>query len=133
MKSWIALVSVAALAACSQTEPSTGADPTEAATPLPAITPGLYDFTNVEGANNRAELKTDGRYTTYGEDGAVLTGGSWTNTGRRSCFDPDGDTPEVCYNASPPAEDGSFIGTNDAGATITVRPVADGSGNASGS
>ncbi|GAA4038954.1 hypothetical protein [Parerythrobacter jejuensis] len=123
MKKLIAIASLAALGACSQSEPSTGADPTEVVVPQPSVTAGTYEATNAEGAVNRAVLAEDGTYATYGADGSATGSGSWTNVGRRTCFDPEGDTTEVCYTDGTPAEDGTFTATSDDGNVISVRPV----------
>ncbi|WP_284125612.1 hypothetical protein [Parerythrobacter aestuarii] len=122
MEKWTALLAAAALAACSQTaEPAA-----EAEEPAPAITPGTYDFSfDSDGTVNRAVLEADGTYTTFQPDGNQIARGSWTSIGQRTCFDPEGDNPQVCYTDEVPGDDGRFSATSDDGRTIYVTPVAE--------
>lgn len=127
MKKLFALASIAALAACSQAGAPEAEEPAAVETPRVAVTPGLYETMNAEGTIGGAELMEDGSYRTFDIDGVDTGNGTWTNVGKRSCFDPAGDDPEICYTGSDPDEDGRFDGTSDGGVVITVRPVADAS------
>lgn len=125
MKKLVALASVAALAACSQSETPAAEDPVAVETPRVAITPGFYETMNSEGTIGGAELMQDGSYRTFDRAGADTGNGTWTNVGKRTCFDPSGDDPEICYTGGEPDEDGRFDASSDGGIMITVRPVED--------
>lgn len=128
MKKLVMIASVLTFAACSQSEaPATQESPEAVETPRVAITPGFYETMNSEGTIGGAELMDDGSYRTFDRNGTDTGNGTWTNFGRRSCFDPSGDDPAICYTGEEPDADGRFDATSDGGVVITVRPVADAS------
>ncbi|TNE32181.1 MAG: hypothetical protein EP350_06340 [Alphaproteobacteria bacterium] len=123
MKKWIALLGVAALAACQQAEaPAEDEATTEAATPEAPSIAGTYEETNAEGKVVTTSINEDGTYT-ESIDGAVTESGTWSQADGQDCFDPEGDeAPTRCFSTSEMAEDGTFTATPvDGGDPITVK------------
>lgn len=125
MKKLVACLSAAALAACSQSEAPAEDAPAAEETPRVAVTPGYYETMNSEGTLGGAQLMEDGSYRLFDRDGNDTGNGTWTNVGKRSCFDPAGDeNPEICYTSGEPDADGRFDATSESGdLRITVRPI----------
>ena len=134
MKRLILLGAVMTLAACGErTETTTVETPAATATtlaeaPSPAANQpatgdmaGRYEITMADGKVMTETINADGTYVDLmnGEE----TRGRWRMDGARSCFDPDGDEPEVCYTSTAPAADGSFKATGPDGSTVTIRKV----------
>ncbi len=129
MKAIILTMGCAALAACSQTaeEPAqtndaTAIAPNEAAPAMAADSPeGDYDVKMADGTMGSTTINADGTYVDTGPDGKVVKGNFARREGK-DCFDPEGDEPEACWTASPPAADGSFTATGPDGTVVTVTP-----------
>ena len=133
MKKLLVLTTALALAACGQrTETTAEATPTATGTMAEAPSPtsnqaptgdmaGRYEVTMADGKVMTETINADGTYVDVmdGEE----TRGRWRMDGAKSCFDPDGDEPEVCYTSSAPAADGSFKATGPDGSTVTIRKV----------
>ena len=139
MKKWIALASMAALAACAEAEapaPEPTEEVVEAATAIDGgPLAGAYQTTDTEGTEAMWTLAEDGTFTleTEGED---PVSGTYTNTpgdeGATFCADPDGDEAgETCFAISVPGEDGSWTATDPDGNVLTVsRNAAEAEGAA---
>ena len=131
MKKLILLAGIAALAACTSKEPA-AEDTAAAEAPAAAVaaaaaaapTPGSYDVTGPDGTKLVATLMADGTYVDRDEAGKVLEKGKWAAKDGKTCFDDEGDKPEVCYTDSAPAADGSFTATEADGKVTQVKPHA---------
>ena len=131
MKKLILLAGIAALAACTGKEPAAeetaaAEAPAAAVAAAPAVTatPGSYDVTGPDGTKLVATLMADGTYVDRDEAGKVLEKGKWAVKDGKTCFDDEGDKPEVCYTDSAPAADGSFTATEADGKVTQVKPHA---------
>lgn len=134
MKTYLTLaVATLALAACGQ-KAGTEADATPTATDTAVATPvattgaatgsmvGTYELTSADGTRMTETIRPDGTFSMISE--GKETTGRWRMDGERSCFDPEGADPEVCYTTSPVAADGSFTVTHPDGSAMTARKVA---------
>lgn len=128
MKKLVLIAAVAALSACSQRaeeEPIPAettaemATPTEAATMTAAEMAGSYDVKAADGTMTTTVLNADGTYSDM-KDGKETETGTMSMKGGKSCFDPEGDAPEMCFTDGPRAADGSWVATGDDGTTVTV-------------
>ena len=128
----LAACTALALTACSKTEETTVETPaaTDTAMATPAATTqgatgnmaGKYEITTADGRKVTSTLAADGTYVDV-SDGKE-TKGKWRMDGAKSCFDEDGDEPEVCYTTTAPAADGSFQVMDATGKVVeTVRKV----------
>ncbi|WFL77161.1 hypothetical protein P7228_14380 [Altererythrobacter arenosus] len=128
MKRWIALASVAALAACSEAE-APAPEPTEEVVEVPMAVDGgplagSYATTDSNGGKAVWTLAEDGTFT-LAADGADPVTGTYSNTpgddGATFCADPEGDDAgETCFAISNPAEDGTWTATDPDGNVLTV-------------
>ena len=131
MKKLILLAGIAALAACSGKEPATeqtaaaeapATEAVAATTPAAGPTPGSYDVTGPDGTKLVATLMADGSYVDRDLADKVIEKGKWAVKNGKTCFDDEGDKPEVCYTDSTPAADGSFTATEADGKVTQVKP-----------
>ena len=128
---FIACTAALALSACESKTETTVVTPeaTETAmAPAPTTTQaatgdmaGTYEVRMADGTMMTETINADGTYSDMmdGEE----TKGTWRMDGAKSCFDPEGAKPEVCYTTGAPAADGSFTTTAPDGTTMTVRKV----------
>lgn len=126
MKKWIALASVAALAACQQAEaPAEEEAMEEAAAPAANEGPGTFEVTYADGSVGTVTTTAEGTFTaTLGDQSGT---GTVAEVDGKLCFDPEGDDPEQptrCWTNSEPGEDGSWTSTSDDGETVTVKVAA---------
>ncbi|MDP3675099.1 MAG: hypothetical protein Q8R44_08380 [Novosphingobium sp.] len=133
MKNLAMFAGLALLASCGSEAPAPEASaPADAAMPMDAAatpaaagpTPGSYDVTGPDGTKLVATLMADGTYVDRDEAGKVLEKGKWAVKDGKTCFDDEGDKPEVCYTDSAPAADGSFSATAPDGKVTQVKPHA---------
>ena len=125
MKKIIVLASCLALAACSK-----GDAPAEPDAEVTAETPaaadsmaGTYEATAADGSKSTTVMAEDGSYTETAADGTVTTG-TVAMVKDQTCFNSsaEGAAPS-CWTDGEPAEDGSWVATNDDGVAVTVRKV----------
>ena len=120
-----------AIAACNAPEPDgTQRGGGEGSAPADTdfvMVPGVYEMVGGDVVYSRTEIRPDGVYVDSA-DGKEVGRGTWSVSGPKSCFDPDGDGPdqqERCWTNGVPAEDGSFLTTRvDGSESYTVRPAA---------
>ena len=136
MKRLALIVGIALLASCGSKEPAPEAaasadasmpmdvEAGASAAPVAAATPGSYDVTGPDGAKLVATLMADGTYVDRDLSDKVIDKGKWAVKDGKTCFDDDGDKPEVCYTDSAPAADGSFTATEADGKVTQVKPHA---------
>lgn len=126
MKKLIILAGCVALAACSKGEAPAETE-TEAAAATPAAAEdsmaGTYEATAADGSKSMTVMNADGSYTETAADGSVTTGTISMVKGQ-SCFNSseEGSAPE-CWTDGEPAEDGSWVSTNDDGVQVTIRKM----------
>lgn len=128
MRKWIALVSVAALAACAEAEAPVE-EPVEEVVEAPTAVDGgplagTYTTVDGDGVNSTWTLAEDGTFTLASEGVDPVTG-TYTNTpgedGATFCADPDGeDAGETCFAISTPDEDGTWTATDPDGNVLTA-------------
>lgn len=127
MKKIVLIAAVAALSACSQKaeEAPVPAETTAAEAPAPAATPvpGTYQVKYADGSMGEVTINADGTFS--GKDGkGVESTGTFAVKDGKTCFDPEGDAPEMCWTDSAPDATGVFVSTADDGTTVTVTPPA---------
>ncbi len=125
MKKWIALISVAALAACAEAEaPAPEVDEAVEEVAESAVIPGTYEVSWPDGTVTTTTITDDGTFeTTNGEESQS---GTVVDMDGKACFDAEGDDEgAVCWTAGEQAEDGSFSSTADDGTIVTVKPVSE--------
>ena len=134
MKTVLALTAATlALTACSQrsetvveptaTTSAAGTTPSPVANqPATGSMAGTYEATRPDGTRMTLTVKPDGSFTEVA-NGKELAG-TWRMDGAKSCFDPAGDAPDVCYTNSAVAADGSFTSTAPDGTSMTIRKIA---------
>ena len=97
--------------------------------------PGLYSVGDETTDYGTTRLNEDGTYVDYGENDAVVGGGTWRTAGELLCFDPEGDAEEEqenCWTNEPAGDDGSFRTTRDDGSqSYLVTPIAEDTNDAS--
>jgi hypothetical protein len=135
MKKIILLAAVAALAACSKSEPAPEA--TEAATapeaaPAVAAEPlaadgkpsvGMFRVTTAEGEVVMEELKADGTYVDT-VDGKVVETGRWNQKSpEQFCFTKDEEGATEKCNTEGVDANGVWTSTNAEGKTATVERI----------
>ncbi|WP_427967298.1 hypothetical protein [Altererythrobacter sp.] len=128
MKALIAIVGLAALAACSQAEapPAEEEVATEAEAPV-GPQPGTYEVTNEDGSYT-ITINEGNTWVVPGEDGEDMTG-TFEMVDGKACFSTDGsDEPPSCSTGSEPDENGVVTITNDDGTTATVKEIETDSG-----
>lgn len=113
MKKWIALASVAALAACNQAEAPAEEVAAEPEVVAMAGGAGVYEVATEDGGVAQTIMLEDGTYSDKDPAGNTTETGTWKTEGDRTCFDPEGDDPEYCFTNGPMAEDGAFTVTPD--------------------
>ena len=133
MKIGLTLAALASLglAACSGTDADKAAAPDEDAVNSEptafVMTPGAYEIVGDNVVYSRTDVMPDGTYVDSAE-GKEIGRGTWSVSGAKSCFDPEGDGPdqqERCWTNSAPSADGSFTTTREDGSeSYMVRPVA---------
>ena len=128
MNKIIVLASCIALAACSKGEAPAESDSDTAPEAVAASEDsmaGTYEATYDDGTKSMTVMTDDGKYTETGADGKVTTGEISMVNGQ-TCFNSseEGSAPE-CWTDGDPAEDGSWVATNDDGVKVTVRKVED--------
>ena len=132
MRKLVLVMSVVALAACSQEapeEPVVEETAAEAPAPVGAVAngspAGAYEVTGADGTMMTANINADGTYSDVDAEGNVTEEGTYAVVDGKTCFTPttEGATP-MCFIESAPAEDGSFTATPDEGDPVTVRPQA---------
>ena len=128
MKQIIALAAVAALAACSQSEPAP--EPTATAEPAaetPATTAadglpswGKFGVTKPDGTHIVVDVNEDGTYAAMSDDGKVLETGKWEQKSPESyCETPDTDGAEqVCYSEQ--VVDGVYTSTDPVSGEVST-------------
>ena len=126
MKKWIALASVAALAACQQAEaPAEEEAMEEAAAPAANEGPGTFEVTYADGSVGTVTTTAEGTFTaTLGDQSGT---GTVAQVDGKLCFDPEGDDPEQptrCWTNSEVGDDGTWTSTSDDGETVTVKVAA---------
>ena len=84
---------------------------------------GTYDAKYPDGTAHVVEIAPDGAYTDTDANG-VATKGMWAWKDDKSCFDPDGDAPAVCWTDDKPDANGVFTATAPDGTVVTVTPRA---------
>ncbi len=122
----ITLAAIATLAACGErAEETPAAAETTAAEAAPTMTAaevaGTYDAKYPDGTAHVVEIAPDGAYTDTDANG-VATKGMWAWKDDKSCFDPDGDAPAVCWTDDKPDANGVFTATAPDGTVVTVTP-----------
>ena len=86
-------------------------------------TPGTYEVVTKDGKKGHTVLNADGTYVDTDPSGKV-TKGTWTVTGGKTCFDPEGTEGPACYAESTVGADGSFTATSVMGEKVTVTKVS---------
>lgn len=132
MKKIILVAGIAALAACSQPDAPTDAEPTEevaqapeniAADGLPSA--GTYRVTHPDGSVTVSDVREDGTYSATDAEGNVIETGKWEQKSPELyCETPDAEgATQVCYEESID-ENGVYISKNPVtGETSTVERV----------
>lgn len=129
MRNLTIAVAIGALAACGNPSADSEdifADESAADIPEPAepqmtqIQPGSYDVMQNGQMAGSTMLNADGTYTDTGTDGSTMTGTWEQNAQGQLCFDPDGAEGPTCWTNTP-QPDGSWVSSNDAGDTVTIR------------
>lgn len=130
MTKWIALASVIALAACSEAEAPEAAPETateEVVAEAPASTtppPGNYVAVYEDGTEQTFTMNADGTWSGVNLQGSPANG-TYAEVDGKTCFTTEGGSNEdSCWTNQPPAADGTWSSTNDAGVKVTVRPAA---------
>lgn len=137
MRIAVSILALAALSACEQAAPPTdeAQDVVEDLASAPLMQPGLYSVGDETTAYGTTRLNEDGTYVDYGENDAVVGGGTWRTSGDLLCFDPEGDAEEEqenCWTNEPAGDDGSFLTTRDDGSqSYLVTPIAEDTDEAS--
>jgi hypothetical protein len=123
---------LAAVSACSKSEPAAEATPAADAAPVAAATwtpalptPGTYEVSTAEGvASATVTIEADNSYSQQPVKG-LAEAGIVKLTDGKVCFDPSGkDNPTRCYTESVRAPDGSFTATDEKGVVENIKPVA---------
>ena len=130
MRRLIIALPLLALAACNKAETPAPAETTAAATPTVAASMdsaamvGSYEIKNADGTVVSETINADGTFVDT-RDGTEVQRGKWRADGARTCFDPDGADPEMCFTTSQPSADGSFkvIGPDGKETGAIVRKV----------
>jgi hypothetical protein len=126
MKKIALLCGLAVLAACSEAETTTEAEPMEAAAEAPAaswaLEAGTYEYTRSDGVSGVNTVAADGTFSNAVSGGEIETG-TWGQEGDLSCLTPAGGD-QRCYTFTPPDAEGNLTGTREDGVTVTVRKVA---------
>ena len=128
MRKIVALVSIGALAACSQAEeaaPVVEEEPVEEVVEaVPgSVAPGSYTVANADGEEAPFSIDADGNWTGVDDDGNPESGTSEVVDGK-ICFTTEGETESRCWLNEAPGKDGAFSSTSDDGDTVTVTPAA---------
>lgn len=126
MKKWIALVSVAALAACAEAEAPAPEAAEEAVEEVAesVVVPGTYEVTYPDGSVTTTTINDDGTFSGSNAEGEAS--GTVAEVDGKACFDVEGDDEgAVCWTAGEQGEDGSFTSTADDGTVVTVKPVVE--------
>lgn len=125
MKKWIALASVAALAACAEPEAPAPEPVEEEVAEAPTAIDGgplagSYDTVDPDGNNAKWTLFDDGTFSLAAEGVDPVTG-TFTSEDTKFCADPAGDEEgESCWTLTEPSEDGSWTATGEDGVVLTV-------------
>ncbi|HEV7311145.1 hypothetical protein [Sphingopyxis sp.] len=130
MKKLALIAAISLLAACSQkaeekkevaAEPA--AEPAAEAAPAAdsGTQPGTYDVKMADGTMATTTINADGTYVDTDPKGKEVKGLYASHDGK-DCFDPEGDTPGMCWAVSKRGADGSFTATADDGTVVTVTP-----------
>lgn len=126
MKKIALLCGLAALAACSEAETTTEAEPTEAAAEAPAaawaLEAGTYEYTRSDGVSGINTLAADGTFSNAVSGGEIETG-TWGQEDGLSCLTPE-EGEKRCYTFTAPDADGNLTGAMEGGVTVEVRKVA---------
>lgn len=131
MRIILTIAAVAALGACSKpAEEAAAPEPTAAAAEaVPAgdasqSPAGDYTFVDKDNKQGKVSIAADNTYTATMTDGREMKGTVAQKDGK-ACYDPEGDKdPIVCWKNGEPAADGTWVATNDEGATVTVTRVS---------
>jgi hypothetical protein len=135
MRRTIAILALAALAACNQSTPDSATPAEEvaaaAATPtvnpaeagFEAVAPGTYDVVHAGGAIDKLIVHPGLTWSMVAANGDA-TGGTIFAQGGKNCFVTEGVDGHRCFSGTPPADDGSITVTGDDGEVATVRPSA---------
>lgn len=84
---------------------------------------GTYDAATADGKTKmHVVIAADGGYKAT-TNGGLPVAGIVKMVGTKTCFDPSGPKPAVCYTDSPVAADGSFTTTADDGTAMMVKKV----------
>ncbi|WP_305096173.1 hypothetical protein [Croceibacterium aestuarii] len=126
----IVLAGLAALAACSRSQPAP--EPTESPAAIAPLMrsangspPGVYEVTAPDGAVTTTTLRGDGTYADTDAEGNVVAEGTWTVGGGKTCYTPTTEgLAAKCYTEGPAGADGTFSETSGSGEVLTVRPTA---------
>ena len=130
MKKLIVIASALALSACGGSEAEA---PTEAEdTPMVENTvafdqygsAGTYGGTSEDGTPWSSQLNADGTFEDT-ENGEVIRTGTWTdNEAGQTCFIPEGETAQECYQMGDVQDDGTVQVTGPDGTTFTMNKTA---------
>ena len=123
MRTLIACVSIAALAACAEAEaPAPEPEEPVVEDTQAAVIPGTYEVTWPDGTVGTTTINNDFSFT--GTQGEETQTGTVTEVDGKACFDAEGDEEgPLCWLASEPAEDGTFTSTADDGTVVSVKPM----------
>ncbi len=124
MKKMILLAGVAALAACTPSEPEAPvAEETVAAAPAGSVAAGTYDVAWSDGSVSSFTINDDGTYSGTRDD--VTDTGTYEVKDGKICFTSSAEGSEAeCWTNSEAAADGSFTSVSDAGETVSLTVAA---------
>jgi hypothetical protein len=130
MRKIVLIAGLVTLAACSkpaeapaavESSAAAVADASAAASESPA---GDYTFVDKDKKAGKVSIAADNTYTVTWPDGTSQKGVVAQKDGK-ACYDPEGDKdPTMCWTNGKPAEDGTWVATNDDGVAVTVTRVA---------